>query len=85
MGGAEEIAAECVQAILDAKSEGPYFMAGYSAPGTVASEIAQQLQARGAEVGPLALMGAHFPGYPRSIPGPLQPMDYYLVQLILRP
>jgi hypothetical protein len=60
-------------------------MAGYLAPGTVPFEIAQQFHERGAEVGPLALMGTHFPGYPRSIPGPLLSIDYYLVQLILRP
>jgi hypothetical protein len=31
-------------------------------------------------VGLLALMGTHFPGYPRSIPGPLRQIDYYLGQ-----
>jgi hypothetical protein len=33
LGSAKEIAVECVQAILDAKSEGPHFVAGYVALG----------------------------------------------------
>jgi thioesterase domain-containing protein len=75
LGSAKEIAVECVQAILDPKSEGPDLVAGYSAPGTVALEIAQQLHVREAEVGLPALMGTYFPGYPRSIPGPLRQID----------
>jgi thioesterase domain-containing protein len=66
---------ECVQAILDPKSEGLYLVAGYSAPGTLALEIAHQLHVREADVGLPALMGTYFPGYPRSIPGPLRQID----------
>jgi thioesterase domain-containing protein len=48
-------AAAHVKTILDRQAKGPHMLGGFSAKGTVAYEIAQQLQALGHEVGLLVL------------------------------
>lgn len=52
----EAMAAYYLEAIREAQPEGPYMLGGYSLGGHVAYEVAQQLQAQGAEVGLLALL-----------------------------
>jgi thioesterase domain-containing protein/acyl carrier protein len=51
----EEMAALYVQDIRKAQPRGPYFLGGYCSGGTVAFEIAQQLQAQGERVALLAM------------------------------
>ena len=57
----ESMAACYLDAIKRVAPEGPYFIGGYSAGGTVALEMAQQLRARGEAVGPLVLIDADAP------------------------
>jgi thioesterase domain-containing protein len=52
----EETAAQYVAAILEAQPQGPYHLCGWSMGGVVAYEIALQLEARGAQVGLVALL-----------------------------
>lgn len=57
----EDMAADYVTEIRKFQPEGPYFLGGASAGGIVAFEIAQQLKARGLEVGLLALFDTRGP------------------------
>lgn len=57
----EELAAHFVQAVRQQQPEGPYFLAGYCAGGTIAFEMAQQLVAGGHSVELLALLEAPAP------------------------
>jgi thioesterase domain-containing protein len=52
----EETAAQYVAAILNAQPQGPYHLGGWSMGGTVAYEMAVQLEAKGAQVGLVALL-----------------------------
>ncbi len=52
----EETAAQYVAAILNAQPQGPYHLGGWSIGGTVAYEMAIQLEAKGAQVGLVALL-----------------------------
>jgi amino acid adenylation domain-containing protein len=52
----EETAAQYVAAIVDAQPRGPYHVCGWSMGGTIAYEMAVQLEARGARVGLVALL-----------------------------
>jgi thioesterase domain-containing protein/acyl carrier protein len=61
----EEIAARAVAEIRSVRSQGPYQLAGFSAGGVVAFEMARQLQAVGEEVS-LVLLVDSFPGLPPS-------------------
>jgi thioesterase domain-containing protein len=54
----EETAAQYVAAILNAQPQGPYHLGGWSMGGTVAYEMAIQLEAKGAQVGLVALLDA---------------------------
>lgn len=51
----EDMAAAYVKEIRQLQPHGPYFLSGYCMGGTIAFEIAQQLQARGEKVAFLAL------------------------------
>jgi len=55
----EEIASECVEAIRKVSPNGPYHLCGYSFGGTLAYEIACQLEAAGETVRRLILLDAH--------------------------
>jgi amino acid adenylation domain-containing protein len=57
----EEMAIHYLKEIRRVQPEGPYFIGGLSFGGTVAYEIAQQLQARGEQIGLLFLFDT-FPG-----------------------
>jgi phthiocerol/phenolphthiocerol synthesis type-I polyketide synthase E len=51
----EDMAALYVKEIRRVRSHGPYFLGGYCMGGTIAFEVAQQLQAEGEQIGLLAL------------------------------
>lgn len=52
----EAMAAHYIDEVQSLQPEGPYFMGGYSYGGNIAFEMARQLQARGLEVGLLAVL-----------------------------
>lgn len=64
----EDMAAYYIEAIREFAPDGPYDLAGFSAGGIVAYEIAQQLLAAGAQMGLLALIDTPGPGYRRHGP-----------------
>ncbi len=64
----EAMAAEYVQAMKQVQPEGPYQLGGYCLGGTVAFEMARQLQAAGEEVALLALFETNVPGRVRRTP-----------------
>src|SRR5260370_24983199 len=61
----EELAACQVDSILKCQSDGPYFVAGFSAEGVLAYEVAQQLRAKGRTVGLLVMLDSRCPNQPR--------------------
>ncbi len=63
-----EMASVYVNEMRDLQPEGPYYLAGLSAGGLIAFEMAQVLQAQGQQVAMLALIDPHAPGYPRLLP-----------------
>jgi pyochelin synthetase len=58
----EEMAAVYLQALRAAQPQGPYRLAGWSMGGTLAYEMARQLQSHGEEVEQLVLIDASVPG-----------------------
>jgi len=54
----EDIAAHCVQTLLQVQPEGPYFLGGWSDAGVMAYEMAQQLEQRGKSVALVVLFDA---------------------------
>ena len=56
-----EFAAHQVNSILKVQNDGPYFVAGFSAEGVLAYEVAQQLKAAGREVGLLVMFDTSCP------------------------
>lgn len=64
----QEMAELYVKEIRQLQPEGPYCVAGLSAGGLVAFEMAQVLQAQGQQVSVLALFDPHAPGYPKLLP-----------------
>src|SRR5262249_36579322 len=66
----EDVAAHYVREITAFRPQGPYLVGGYSVGGTVAFELACQLQAAGHEVGLLVVFDTFAPGYPRPLSAP---------------
>ena len=60
----EELAASQVDSILKCRPAGPYFVAGFSAEGVLAYEVAQQLRAKGRGVGLLVMIDTICPNVP---------------------
>jgi acyl-CoA synthetase (AMP-forming)/AMP-acid ligase II/thioesterase domain-containing protein len=60
----EELAAAQVESILKYQTSGPYFLAGFSAEGVLAFEVARQLTAKGCEVGLVVLVDSPCPAEP---------------------
>jgi len=60
----EELAAAQVESILKGQNSGPYFLAGFSAEGVLAFEVARQLTAKGIEVGLVVLVDSPCPAEP---------------------
>jgi thioesterase domain-containing protein len=58
-----ELAAYFAAQIRAFQPQGPYIIAGFCAGGTVAFELAQQLQSAGAAISFLALFGSPYPSY----------------------
>jgi thioesterase domain-containing protein len=61
----EEMASHYIKEIRTVQPEGPYLLAGLSLGGTLAYEMAQQLQAQGQKVALLVLFDTWGPGYPK--------------------
>ena len=59
-----EFAAHQVNSILRVQKDGTYFVAGFSAEGSLAYEVAQQLKAAGREVGLLVMVDTSCPAQP---------------------
>jgi thioesterase domain-containing protein/acyl carrier protein len=69
LGSIEEMAAQYVEAIRAVQPDGPYQLAGYSAGGVIALEMAERLKRDGAAVSLLAMIDTLAPGAARrSIP-----------------
>jgi thioesterase domain-containing protein/acyl carrier protein len=64
----EEMAAHYIESIRTVQPEGPYCLAGLSAGGAIAFEMAQQLLAQGQQVALLAMFETYYPGYPKIMP-----------------
>ena len=60
----EELAAAQVESILKYQASGPYFLAGFSAEGVLAFEVARQLTAKGSKVGLVVLVDSACPAEP---------------------
>lgn len=69
----ESIAADCLRVLRSVRPHGPYLLAGYSAAGVVAFEIASQLRRAGETVSLLALIDCAAP--PRLRRGLFQTVD----------
>jgi amino acid adenylation domain-containing protein len=69
-GRIEDVAAHYLREITAFRPRGPYLVGGYSVGGTVAFELACQLQAGGHEVGLLVVLDTFAPGYPRKLSAP---------------
>jgi amino acid adenylation domain-containing protein len=61
-----DIAANLVEALCASELPGPYYLAGWSAAGVIAYEVARQLRSRGKEVPLLTLFDSSNPVYWRS-------------------
>ncbi len=59
----EALAAYFASQVKRLRLDGPYIIAGYCAGGSVALELARQLEASGAEIHSIALFGSPFPSY----------------------
>jgi thioesterase domain-containing protein len=66
----EAIAARYVEEIEEERPHGPVVLGGYSVGALIAYEAAVQLQARGRDVGPVAVFDMVAPGYPRPMAWP---------------
>ncbi|MBV9267068.1 MAG: amino acid adenylation domain-containing protein [Acidobacteriaceae bacterium] len=71
----EAVAARYVDALLAFQPEGPYLLGGWSAGASVALEMAQQLQARGRNVGLLVAIDAAPPN--TGVPESRKTLRYY--------
>ncbi|HEX4832618.1 MAG TPA: amino acid adenylation domain-containing protein [Trebonia sp.] len=69
-----EMAADYIGLIRTVQATGPYYLLGWSAGGTIAHEVAVQLQAAGDAVGGLILMDVYPPGRATG-PGGASPDD----------
>lgn len=59
----EEMASHYIKEMRELQPEGPYFIGGRSLGGMIAFEMAQQLRARGQDIGLLALLDTYPSGY----------------------
>jgi acyl-coenzyme A synthetase/AMP-(fatty) acid ligase/thioesterase domain-containing protein/acyl carrier protein len=92
-GGAQEgmaadrIVEDCVKAIRDVRPEGPYLLMGRSIGGTVAVNIATELQASGQSVAFVGLLDTNYLGVPghRTLPTILRLTERFMGELISKP
>jgi amino acid adenylation domain-containing protein len=71
-GTLESIASLHIDALRKVQPSGPYYLVGFSVGGVIAYEMARQLHDAAEEVGMLALIDTHAPGYPRLSPAPIR-------------
>jgi amino acid adenylation domain-containing protein len=64
-----DIAADLVEALCTSDVAGPYYLAGWSAAGVIAYEMARQLRSQGKETALLSLFDTNNPDYWRSFQG----------------
>jgi amino acid adenylation domain-containing protein len=77
----ENIAAEYVRQLKEARPRGPYLLAGYSFGGIVAYEMAQQLSAMGDTVPQLVMLDTYAPGLYQEA----RKLDWRFYQPVLKP
>jgi amino acid adenylation domain-containing protein len=77
----EDMASHYLQELQSVQPHGPYFLIGYSFGGLVAFEMAQQLQAKGEEIGLLALLDTSAPGLPNCRPSLIQSVGIHMSNL----
>ena len=65
----KEMAAHYINEMREIQPEGPYFLGGRSSGGTIAFEMACQLEVLGEKVGLLALLDTYPAGYFKLLPG----------------
>jgi len=75
-----EMAAEYLADIRRFQEHGPYLIGGYSGGGTVAFEMAHQIEAMGEEVAALVLLDSHSPEMPTR--GRMERMRLHLQRLV---
>jgi amino acid adenylation domain-containing protein len=80
-GSIEDMAKHYIQEIQTVQPHGPYFLTGYSFGGLVAFEMAQQLQAKGKEIGLLALLDSSAPNLPNRRPTFTQSLGIHISNL----
>jgi acyl transferase domain-containing protein/thioesterase domain-containing protein/acyl carrier protein len=73
----EDMAAYYIEEMCGVQDSGPYWLAGYSFGGFVAFEMAQQLLARGGQVGLLGLLDTIEWDYLERIKGSLRPRERF--------
>jgi thioesterase domain-containing protein/acyl carrier protein len=64
----EDVASDYIRQMRNVQPEGPYFLAGLSAGGTIALEMAQQLHAQGQKVALLAMLDSYGPNSMKLLP-----------------
>lgn len=68
LASVEALAGYFAEQILRFRPDTPYLIAGYCAGGTIAFELARQLQRRGATIRLLVLFGSPYPAWYRFLP-----------------
>jgi aspartate racemase len=64
----EDLAIRCIQEVIAVQPDGPYRLAGYSAGGLIAYEMAIQMHRAGRQVEFLGILDCCAPGYPVLLP-----------------
>ena len=77
----EDIASNYLPAVRAIQPRGPYYLGGYSFGGVVAFEMAQQLQAVGAEVALVAFIDTIEWSYWQRPPTPLERLEIYKLRI----
>ncbi len=77
----EDMASRYIQELLTVTPDGPYLLIGYSFGGSIAFEIARQLQAQGKQVGFLGLLDIPAPQTPPLRPSLLKALPIHLSNL----
>jgi thioesterase domain-containing protein len=77
----EDMASRYIQEVLTVEPDGPYLLRGYSLGGSIAFEIAQQLQAQGKQVDFLGLLDIPAPQIPPLRPSLLKSLPIHISNL----
>jgi amino acid adenylation domain-containing protein len=71
-----DMARSMIESMLAVEPQGPYHMAGFSAGGVLAWEIARQLRESGRTIAMLAMLDSYGPNYPRVAPLPMRLLEH---------